>query len=241
MNAAYDKTHKAHNADEALPGMCARIRGDFPAYLDGAVSGRGMALIAAHLKHCSSCAQDFAMWQSMGTVLAGLGPARAPEHLQSRLRSIAAAERQQGAHLPLSRRLKLLWQSTLAPLALRTAGGAAFALLLAFCLGWIFGPAAAVQANDDRLAHLVAPRFLYSQVPQEPVMAGRDVPVLVDAKVDERGRVYDYTLLEGPTDPATQIQIQANLLASVFKPASLFGEPVRGHVMLTYTGVSAGR
>lgn len=239
MSFLQTRSRSFRKGADAVPAMCQRIRGEFSGYLDGAISGREMALIATHLNHCSSCTKEFAVWQSMGTVLAGLGPARAPEHLQSRLRSIAAAEREQGAHLSVNRRLILLWESTLAPLALRTAGGAAFALVLAFCLGWIFGPAAAVQANDDRLTHLVAPRYLYSQVPQQPVTVGRDVPVLVDAKVDERGRVYDYTLLEGPRDTETQIRIEANLLSGVFKPASLFGEPVRGHVILTYTGVSA--
>jgi hypothetical protein len=33
-------------------------------------------------------------------------------------------------------------------------------------------------------------------------------------------------------------QVEQNLLTSVFKPATVFGVPVDGHVMLTYTGVS---
>lgn len=218
---------------------CLSARSSFSAYLDGVVTGHEMAAIASHLRSCPSCAKDFAVWQSMGTALADLGPARAPENLQSRLRSLAAAERVQGKHLSVSRRLALLWQGTLAPLALRTAGGLAFAASLAFFVGWVFGPAAAVQANDDRMAHYTAPRYLYSQMALQPVATGHDAPVLIDAKVDDRGRVYDFELLEGPTDPAVQIRIQANLLASVFKPASLFGEPVRGHVILTYAGVSA--
>ena len=238
MSFLHSKSRRAGSGAQPVPEVCQGIRAEFSAYLDGAVSGREMAVIAAHLKDCRACAKDFAVWRSVGTALAGLGPARAPEHLQSRLRSIAAAEREHGAHLPLSRRFALLWGETLAPLALRTAGGLAFAAVLAFCVGWIFGPAAAVQANDDRLTHLVAPRYLYSQVLQQPVTEGHDVPVLVDAKVDERGRVYDYTILEGPSDPKTQVRIQANLLASVFKPASLFGEPVHGHVILTFAGVS---
>lgn len=217
---------------------CRSVRAEFSAYLDGAVSGREMAAIASHLKQCEGCRKDFAVVRSVGTALADLGPARAPENLQSRLRSLAAAERELGAHLPWSRRLLLLWKETLAPLSVRMAGGLAFAGVLALGVGRIVGPAAAVQANDDRMAHFVGPRYLYSTVPQQPVEAGRDVPVLVDAKVDERGQVYDFTILEGPADPKVQIRLQANLLSSVFKPASLFGEPVRGHAVLTFAGVS---
>jgi hypothetical protein len=95
-----------------------------------------------------------------------------------------------------------------------------------------------VQANDDGLAHLIAPHYLYSQVPPQPVVTGRDVPVLVEAKVDTRGMVYDYTIIDGPKDPVIRLHIEQNLLASVFTPASVFGVPVDGHVMVTYTGVS---
>lgn len=222
-----------------LDAHCETVRANFSAYLDGVVTGQEMAEIAAHLNSCTSCSRDFAVWRSMGSALAELGPARAPENLQSRLRSLAAAERQQGKHLSPGRRLLQAWESTLAPAALRTAAGLGLAAVLACYVGWIFAPAASVQANDDRMAHLIAPRYLYSQMPLEPVVMGRDVPVLVDAKIDERGRVYDFELLEGPTDAAVRVRIEANLLASVFKPASLFGEPVHGHVMLTYAGVSA--
>ena len=68
---------------------------------------------------------------------------------------------------------------------------------------------------------------------------GTVVAVLVDAKVDAQGRVYDFDVIDGATDPATRIWVEANLLESVFKPATIFGVPVPGHAMMTYTAVSA--
>jgi hypothetical protein len=111
-------------------------------------------------------------------------------------------------------------------------------MLLAAGIFRLFGPGVTVQANDDGLADLVAPHYLYSQVPPQPVQNGREVPVLVDAKVNTRGMVYDYTILDGPPDPAVRLRVEQNLLSSVFKPATVFGVPVDGHVMVTYTGVS---
>jgi len=61
---------------------------------------------------------------------------------------------------------------------------------------------------------------------------------MVEAKVDTNGRVYDYSILAGQLDQAARLQVEQNLLSSVFKPATLFGTPVRGQVVLTYTGVS---
>ena len=71
-------------------------------------------------------------------------------------------------------------------------------------------------------------------------MTGRSfVTVLVDAKVDSAGRVYDFDMIEGPNDPGVRVWVESNLLGSVFKPATVFGAPVPGHVMMTYTAVSA--
>lgn len=102
----------------------------------------------------------------------------------------------------------------------------------------MFGAPIVVQANDDAMAHLVAPRYLYSQVPPEPIETRRDVPIVVEALVDNKGRVYDYAILAGPRDAEVKVRVENNLLGSVFKPATVFGVPVRGHVVMTYTGVS---
>jgi hypothetical protein len=75
-------------------------------------------------------------------------------------------------------------------------------------------------------------------VPPQPIPAPHDAPIIVEALVNEQGRVYDYTILDGPHDPKVQVRVEDNLLASVFRPATVFGSPVRGHVVLTYTGVS---
>jgi hypothetical protein len=115
----------------------------------------------------------------------------------------------------------------------------AAALVLVGSAIWFIGSAAPVQANDDRLADLHPPQFLYSQVPPQAITTTGEVfAVLVDAKVDADGRVYDYSVIEGPRDSSTRARIEANLLGSVFKPATVFGVPVPGHAMMTYTTVS---
>ena len=102
----------------------------------------------------------------------------------------------------------------------------------------MFGAPITVQANDDAMAHLVAPQYLYSQVPPEPIKTYRDVPIVIEAMVDSKGRVYDYSILDGPQNPQIKVRIENNLLSSIFRPATAFGVPVRGHVVLTYTGIS---
>ena len=64
------------------------------------------------------------------------------------------------------------------------------------------------------------------------------IPIVVEALVDSQGRVYDYRILEGPQDAEVRVRVENNLLGSIFKPATVFGVPVPGHVVMTYTGVS---
>jgi hypothetical protein len=225
-------------AKVAAINACAAVRAEFSAYLDGAVSGVEMAAISRHLGGCNECAKDFEVWRQVQRSLGELGPQTPPARLQARLRAAIAAERERGAHLPFFERALLIWRSSLAPLALRLSGGFAVTLVLAGALCWVFGAPIAVQANDAGMANLIAPRYLYSQVPPEPISTQRDVPIVVDAMVDSSGRVYRYTILEGPKDNEVNVRVENNLLSSVFTPATVFGIPVRGHVVMTYTGIS---
>ncbi len=227
-----------HDVVEAV-GSCAAVRLEFSAYLDGALSGSAMGDLAAHLDECESCSLEFDAWRGMQDILGSLGPAPVPTALQSQLRDTLASERERGTYLSPLERFTEFCRQTLVPAGLRVSAGLAGALLLVCGLTWLVGSAAPVQANDDRLAHLNAPVYLYSMTPPAPITtSGRFVAVLVDAKVNAQGRVYDYQMLDGPSDTATRSRIEANLLGSIFKPATVFGVPVPGHAVMTYTAVS---
>jgi anti-sigma factor RsiW len=226
------------HSERLVDGQCEAAQAAFSAYLDGALSGVEMGRMAGHLDGCAGCAVEFRAWRSVQTALGELGPAKAPAGLQARLRMALAAERERGSHLSVGRRLAMIWKTSLAPLAPQALGGLAAAMLLVAGIAHLFAPGIAVQANDDEMAHLIAPHYLYSQVPPEAIETRHEAPILVDAKVDVRGRVYDYTILDGPSDAAVRLRVEQNLLSSVFRPATVFGVPVDGHVMLTYAGVS---
>lgn len=227
-----------HAGEHGLSAACLDVRAGFPDYLDGTASGVEMAAIAGHLDSCIPCAREFDGLCTVQQALATLGPAKAPEQLQQDLHRTLRLERDRGTHLPLAQRAARWWHAQLAPLAIRFAGGLSATVLLLSGAISILGLSNAVFASDDNMAHLVQPRYLYSQVLPMPVETRHDVPVIVEAKVDARGRVYDYSIIAGPTDAQTQVQVERNLLSSVFQPATLFGVPVRGHVVVTYAGVS---
>ena len=234
VNFADDNSGMARPVEEG----CAAVRAEFSPYLDGVTTGVEMAAIAAHLDGCGDCAVEFRALRTVQSALGSLGPAKAPARLQARLRAALLAEKNRGAHLPATQRLMRAWKISVAPVALRLAGGLAAAVVLLSGAGMFFGVPAPVQANDDNMAHLVAPRYLYSYVTPQPIETQHDAAILVEAKVDTAGRVYDYAILAGPQDPSAKLQVEQNLLSSIFQPATVFGVPVPGHVVLTYTGVS---
>lgn len=217
---------------------CTAARGKFSAYLDGQISGLEMASMAAHLDTCSNCGREFAALRAMQSTLAEMNPVAAPPRLQARLRAAIAQERERETHLPPFRRWLRSWQTDIAPMALRATGALAIAMTLVAGLSWMFAAPLAVEANDDKMANLTAPRYLYSPVPPRPFITQNDAPIVVEAQVDASGRVYDFTILAGPNDEAVKQQVTENLLGSIFKPAEAFGIPVNGHVMLTFSGIS---
>jgi Putative zinc-finger len=222
-----------------IPADCAAVRASFSAYLDGAITGIQMASLDRHLKSCDDCSTEFTAWRSVQAALGELRPLQVPSSLQRQLRTAMSIERERGTYLSPLGRLAAAWKSSIAPVAFRFAGGLAATLVVAAGITYVFGTGIAVQANDDRMAHLIGPHLLYSYVPPQPIETGRDVlPIIVQVKINAEGRAYDYTILEGPDDAAVRLAVEQNLLASIFKPATVFGIPVRGEMVLTYTSVS---
>jgi hypothetical protein len=108
---------------------------------------------------------------------------------------------------------------------------------IAMLIGVVAAPQA-VLANDEPLGALTSPHYLYSSTHLEPVMTPTDATIVVEADVNAAGKVYDYTILSGPKDPATEAQVRDHLLLQMYEPARVFGEPVKGQVLITFSGVS---
>ncbi len=238
----------ALDQNQIYPEYCLNIRESFSAYLDGAVSGHEMQTIAAHLDGCSACGEEFEGWKAMQQTLASLKNPKAPEDLGLRLR--LAISREQAARQSNWRDgVSLFWENTLRPLSVQLSAGVACAVTLMAVIALLLGvvpPPNAVLANDEPLGAITAPHYLYSAVSPRPiVLSGKDGSsgntIVVEALVNSQGRVYDYNMLtppDGPEAGTIQSQIVDQLLLSVFKPASVFGVPVKGRVVLTFAGIS---
>ena len=94
---------------------CGAIRAQFSSYLDGMTTGRAMQQIAAHLETLQLLAHtNLIEWRNMQSVLAQLGPAKAPADLALRLRVAISQERAKTPRHDFAR-LQVAWENTIAP------------------------------------------------------------------------------------------------------------------------------
>jgi Putative zinc-finger len=223
-----------------IPQICQKCRSSFSAYLDGAVSGQQMQNIAQHLEGCSGCADEFAALRSMQQSLSSLGPAKAPVDLGLKLR-LAISHEQARSQSTWLDSLSLKWDNAIRPMLMQVSAGFAGAVILVGGIGLLLGMVAApepVMAHDEPLGAMTSPHYLYSTVSPGAIVTDHDSVIVVEAFINAQGRVYDYNIVSGPSDPAVHDQIVDQLLMSVYEPASVFGAPVRGRVVLTFSGIS---
>jgi hypothetical protein len=220
---------------------CGKYRSSFSAYLDGAVSGKQMQSIAQHLDACNDCRTEFNTMREIQRTLALLGPAKAPSNMGTRLR-VAISHEAAGRKSTWRDTLSVRWDNAFRPLLVQVSAG--FASSVAFIggiillLGAVAAPSA-VMANDEPImGGMTAPHYRYSAVMPRPIIMPHDTAIVVEAMINDQGRVYDYKIVSGPEDQAVQNQIVDQLTMSVFEPAKVFGTPVRGRVILTFAGIS---
>jgi hypothetical protein len=236
-------TYLEHGADGSLRPRpfddCLSIRAAFSDYLDGAVSGHEMHAIAAHLDSCIECAGEFATWRAMQSALSSLRTEKAPADLGLKLR-VAISQQKAQRDTRWIDKFTVRWENALRPLLIQVSAGLAGAVVLIGTIAFLLGVVAApqpVMANDVPLEAVTVPHYLYSAAAPRPILTDRDTTIVVEAAVNAQGQVYDYRIVE-PETPEVQKQVAEQLMLSVFAPASVFGAPARGHIVLTFAGIS---
>lgn len=221
--------------------LCSEVEERFSTYLDGSLSGAAMAEVQEHLRHCPACTRSFAAWKATVTALGALRPVRAPEDLSLRLR-LAVSHEQARSLRRTCERLWFRWQTSGAPLAMRASAGLVSAVVLLGGVLLLIGTFAAPEpatARDEPIGTAIGPKLLYTVQPDgSDPMAALNGSLVVRVFVDEQGRVYDYRVLSGKEDTRARAVLESGMMWSVFEPARVFGEPVPGSVILSFTGVS---
>lgn len=219
---------------------CSGVQERFSQYLDGTVNGREMQSVSNHLADCKRCGTEFESWRAMQKMLACVGQVKAPSDLGLRLRLAMSHEkaRREGHWWD---GLSVRWDNVLRPALLQASAGLAGALVLIGSVVMLVGVVAAPQAvlaNDEPLGAMTAPHYLYTASPAQPLLTSEDSTIVIEADVNALGKIYNYTIVSGPKDQATEAQVRDRLMLLQYEPARIFGEPVRGRVLITFAGTS---
>lgn len=216
---------------------CWLARRKLTAYADNRLPVRERRELASHLAACRSCADNTARQLQARTALRSLPRQTVPPDLTMRLRVLASHERARSVHALRSwwERVSFSLANILRPLGVPVAGGLASTVLLFSTLVPTF---TVPPVSADVPAVLFTGPILKNMAPIGFV----DGDAVVDLRIDEQGRIVNWTIVEsaGHTD-AVHRSIENSLLFTRFTPGRIApnsctdcGVPTAGTIRLVF-------
>lgn len=216
---------------------CLTVQKLISAHLDRQLPDEERSRVEQHLAGCRECAERSRQFAQVRGALRSMIRARPPAQLISRLQVVASKERarrleriEAGSALRhFLAQFRLFIDNLMRPVALPFAGG----LLSALCLFGMLMPTLWLRMGSIQGD---VPTAFYTQPSLEdmgPVEFLNDETV-IEVTVDERGRITDYSVPSGKLAHNLESQMANLVLYSSFQPATLFGRPTSGKVLVSF-------
>jgi len=204
---------------------CVEIRSHFSDYLDDRCMPEARKAIRYHLSFCEVCQEQLEQWQSVQEQLRALPRRQVSAELALRLR----VQLSQRLHRnPLSH----LWvrlENALKPLLIPATGGVLTAVI---CFFLFMGSEVVPITNiPDVSVQVVTPARVQELAPMD-FNTGDNGLVLV-TQINAHGRVKGYRVLSGQGSPELMQRLDRMIYFSVYQPATMFGKPTDGEVVLS--------
>ncbi len=212
---------------------CKETKPLFSSYLDGALTGTQMHGVSHHMNGCRSCAAEYRALGQMQTMVASLKRPVAPADLAlkikasfSQQRSMTLERRMQGVAV----RLENAMNAVMLP---ATAGLVTAVVMIGLLIGFFALPHTMTVSNDVPTSLYTPPKL--SNAPfSDNVSISAENPVVIEAMVDSKGRLQDYRIVSGHDTQQIRQQLDRMLIFTTFEPATSFGEPADGKVVLSF-------
>lgn len=221
--------------------ICKQARSAFSVYLDGALTGGEMQAVTRHLETCAGCEAEYRSLARTQELVRALGPAKAPPDLALRLRVALSQEASRNFRQRWSVFLLTLRDSVNAMMVPATASMASAVIFLGLMIGLYTAPGRAAGADDVPTMLFTPPQLEASQFGanlSENLSALNNESLIVETYVDAQGRVQDYRILSGPSqDESLRRQLDQMMIFTVFRPATTFGRPAPGRVVLSFSRI----
>ena len=209
---------------------CLRYQGKLSDYLDDGLPERQMRAVREHLEFCQDCRKEFDRYRRLRQLLGRLEPVPVPNDvaLALRIRLSQEANRSWWASLGVK------FENLLKPLMLPAATGIVTAVFCFTVLMSYLPIGMPTHIASDVPLNFVTPPRLVNVSPLQHELDTGDETVVVESFVDAGGRIVDYRILSGPQTRAVIRQLDRMLLFSQFYPATSFGTPIGGRVVLSF-------
>jgi hypothetical protein len=211
---------------------CTDIRAMFDSYLDGCAERDELKAIRFHLVYCEACRRELELAEAIQADLHTLRHKQVPSELALALRVKLSQE----LHDDWVSRWKVRFENSLKPLLVPASGGVLAAIV---CFGLLLGsssmPLPPVGRPDVPLTLVTPPRL--RELP--PINFNTDDDQLVVmTRVNSLGKVVGYEVISGSISPELRYQLDHLIYFSVFEPATTFGTPTDGKVLLSLSRIT---
>ncbi len=209
---------------------CAEIRSYFSDYVDGACDARTVRSIRYHLSGCKPCNEELERYRAVQLDLRGLARQQVSPNLALRLRVQVSQE----LHRNVAQRIMIRLENVFRPVLLPSVAGFLVALV---CFGLVLGMGTPRTNNiPDVPLDLVTPPTIMELAPMNFDMGGR--PLVLVTYVNARGEVTSYKVLSGPHSPKLMENLDRMMYFSLFHPATTFGVPTSGRLVLSFRRIT---
>ena len=209
---------------------CSEIRGHFSDYIDGVCSPETLHSIRYHLAHCNACNAELEQYDALQSELKHLARRRVTPQLALRLR----VQMSQELHRNLFQRFMVRLENAFRPVLFPSVAGTLVALI---CIVLMLG-AGTPQSSDvpDVPLDLVTPPRVRVLAPMNFDTGAQPLVLVTD--VNAQGRVTKYRIISGKHSPGLMQRLDQMMYYSLFQPATSFGQPTSGQVVLSFRTVT---
>ena len=204
---------------------CSEIRSYFSDYIDNACEAPTIRSIRYHLAHCIPCTEELDRTRALQGMLRSLPRRQVPSGLALRLR----VQMSRGLHRNALQRIAVRLENIFRPVWLPSLAGLVVAVV---CIGLMMAQGVPRSSNipDVPLGFVTPPR-IQELAPMNFDMG--DGPLVLVTYVNSRGEVTSYKVISGQHSPQLLRNLDRMMYFSLFRPATTFGRPTNGQVVLS--------
>lgn len=217
---------------------CTEAKRLFSPMLDSMLDGKQFQTVTEHVSECESCGPEFAALRRTRRMMATMESHAAPPELALRLK---VAVSQQLAARRHSRWEGILvhWENALNAFMFPAAAGLLSAVLIFGFLIGVLVPSHLSSANDVPTKLYTPPEMTSAPFGLENATNNGDA-ILVEAVIDAHGRVQDYRVLNSAGQNELSPEMKNALIFTQFRPATSFGLPTSGRVVISFSNINVG-